>query len=122
MDYRELYRNLAQELSNLNCAVYDPNHWGHSFRAKRNVDFIVIRNDLTYKEKFFVLAHEAGHLFYMKKGNMFNRSRKIRTEDQANWFALRLLKFYKIDRIEYFIVFNKAKISEKKRKKTWFEL
>ena len=66
--------------------------------------------------------HEAGHLFYMKKGQKFNWSEEPRSEEEAHWFALQLLKFNEIDAYEYYRFYEKAVKSVKKRKKSWFEI
>lgn len=121
MKFKNLYKDLANLLTNLDCSVCDLDFRGYCFQTKDIKALIVISPDMSYKEKYFTLAHEAGHLFYMKKGNAFNWSEKPRSEDQANWFALQLIKHNEIESYEYKKFYNKALRASKKRKKSWFE-
>jgi len=94
---------------------------GHCRHTNDMKGFVCIKPSMSYKQKYFVLAHEAGHLFYMKKGKMFNWSKKARTEKQANFFALQLLRLKGIDKDEYWEVYNKA-VKRGINRKSWFEL
>lgn len=120
MSYKELYKELSENLNSLNCEVCDydfPGYCGYTGKFKAS---IYISSSLNYQQKYFVLAHEAGHLFYMKKGSIFNWSKKYRTEEEANWFAVQLLRINDIGSDEYWQFYNKIK--KRKRKKTWFEI
>ena len=122
VNYKELYVDLAWILNGLGCNVCDHDFSGYCYQTKGKRGFIVINSNLSYKRKLMTLAHEAGHLFYMTKGKAFNWSKKPRTEDQANWFALQLLRLNNIEGFEYHEFYNKAKKKLKNRKKSWFEL
>lgn len=122
MDYKQLYLDLALILRDLKCFVHDHDFNGYALFTKDYKAFIVINPKLTYKEKYFCLAHEVGHLFYMKKNSIFNWSNKPRSEEQANWFAIQLLKRQNIDTKEYWDFYKKAETKAKKRKKSWFEI
>lgn len=123
MKYKELYKELAQHLTELHISVCDHDlGGGYCFQTKTIRAFIVIEPSLNYKSKYFTLCHEAGHLFYMKKGKKFNWSEEPRSEEEAHWFALQLLKFNEIDAYEYYRFYEKAVKSVKKRKKSWFEI
>lgn len=122
MKYKELYRELANFLNDLGCFVCDIDVLGHCKHTNGIKAFIYIKSDLNYKEKYFVLAHEAGHLFSMKKGKKFAWSKKPRSEEEANQFALQLINLNEIDCYEYRNFYDKAKKKFKKRKKSWFEI
>jgi Zn-dependent peptidase ImmA (M78 family) len=122
MDYKELYKDLAWTLSGMGISVCDYDYLGYCGQTKKIEAFIVIKPSLSYKEKFFTLAHEAGHLFYMKKGNIFNLSKKSRSEDEANWFAIQYLRLKEINSNEYWHFYNKAKDRNSTRRKSWFEI
>ena len=122
MNYKTLYRDLAHVLTSLGCFICDIDVMGHCKHIENSKAFIYIKPSMNYQQKFFVLAHEAGHLFYMKKGNCFNWSKKARSEEQANWFALQLLRLNGIDSEEYMTFYGKAKKAIKTRKKAWFEI
>lgn len=119
-NYKRLYRDLAQTLYNLNCYVCDFDVLGHVTHSEVTKAFIHIEPKMNYKGKLFVLAHEAGHIFYMKKGKAFNWAKKMRTEKQANFFAVQLLRMLKVDVSEYYLHYNKAK--KRKKRKSWIEL
>ena len=120
--YKGLYRDLAQVLRSYCCDVFDHDLLGYCIQVKDAKAIIFISPTLTYKEKYFTLAHEAGHLFYMKKGKVFNWSKKPRTEEQANWFALQLFRLMEIENTDYKNFYNKALNKLKTRKKSWFEI
>jgi Zn-dependent peptidase ImmA (M78 family) len=122
MNYKKLYIELAYTLTDLNCLVCDHDFWGYCNQVDFLNAIIIIKPNMSYKEKYCILAHEAGHLFYMKKINKFNRSKKPRSEAEANEFALRLLEYNDIEEKEYHNVYEKAKKRAKKRKKSWFEI
>lgn len=123
MKYKELYKELAQTLTELKVSVCDHDlGGGYCFQTKTIRAFVVINPNMDYKAKYFTLCHEAGHLFYMKKGQKFNWSEEPRSEQDAHWFALKLLKFNEIDTFEYYRFYEKIVKSVKKRKKSWFEI
>jgi len=122
MGYKSLYTELASALDHLGVAVCDHDYMGYCFQTLGLRGFIYIKSRLTYKEKYMALCHETGHLFYMKKGKTLNWSKKPRTEEQANWFAMQLLRRNGIDVEEYKEFYNKALVAVKKRKKSWFEI
>lgn len=121
MEFKELYKELAQTLNNIGCSVCDFDYWGYCSSTKGIKAFIVIKPSMSYKGKYFTLAHEAGHLFYMSKGKILNWSKNSRSENQANWFALQLIKRNNIDVEEYKEFYNKALKISKNRKKSWYE-
>ena len=121
MKYKNLYRELAELLTELGCSVADHDFLGYCYQTAAIKGLIVIKANMNYKGKYFVLAHEAGHLFYMRNGK-FNWSKKPRTEEQANTFAVKLLKFNEIESHEYYKHYNRAKKNVKKRIKSWFEI
>lgn len=121
MKYRELYIDLAETLTSLKCYVSDIDFWGYCFQTKSVRAFIVVKPDMSYKEKFFCLSHETGHLFSMKKGK-FVWARNPRTEEEANKFAMQLINSKDIDPIEYRKFYERAKRKSKNRKKSWFEI
>ena len=122
MKYKELYKELAQTLTDLGCFVFDIDVFGHCKHSKGSRAFIFIKSSMTYQQKFYVLAHEAGHLFFMKKGQKLVWSTKGRSENKANRFALQLLNFNDIDSNEYRVFYNRALKKIKNRKKSWFEI
>lgn len=122
MSYKSLYKYLAYDMEELDVDVCDHDFWGYCSQTKDTRGVIIIKSKMNYKEKYFTLCHEVGHLFYMKKGQQFTWSKKPRTESQANWFAMQLLKTKEIDIEEYKEFYNKALKAVKKRKKSWFEL
>lgn len=122
MKYKNLYVDLAETLTELKCYVCDHDLWGYCFQAKLVKAFIVIKPDMSYKEKYLTLAHEAGHLFTMKGKSNFIWSKDPRTEEEANRFALELLNLNDINSNEYRKFYNRAKKKVKKRKKSWFEI
>ncbi len=122
MKYKELYKELANHLTSLGCFVCDMDVLGHCKHSVGNRAFIFIKSSMTYKQKYFVLAHEAGHLFYIKGGQTFTWSKKGRSEDKANVFALHLLESNDIDGNEYNKFYKLAQKKVKRRKKSWFEI
>jgi Zn-dependent peptidase ImmA (M78 family) len=122
MNYKNLYKELARILWSMNCYVCDLDSLGHATKTDKTRAFIYVNAHMSYKHKYFVLAHEAGHLFYMKKNKIFNWSKKIRSEKQANFFAIQLLRLSGIDVSEYYLHYDKAVKKSKKRRKTWFEI
>lgn len=122
MKYKELYVELAELLTKLNISVCDYDFWGYCGHTKTVKAYVVIKPEMSYKAKFFTLAHEAGHLFSNTKNKAFTWSKSPRTEEQANQFALQLLNIHEIDPNEYRRFYNKAKKKVKKRKKSWFEI
>ena len=121
MGYKSKYVDLAYLLTSQCCMVCDHDFMGYCSFFENKKAFIVIKPKLSYKEKIFTLAHEAGHIFYMTKGRAFIWSKKARTEKQANWFAVQLLRLMKIDVLEYYCFYEKAKKRNKYRRKSWFE-
>jgi Zn-dependent peptidase ImmA (M78 family) len=121
MGYKQLYKELATSIDELRCAVYDYDFIGFCNHTKKFRAFIYIDSKMSYKEKYFTLAHEAGHLFYMSGDNMFNWSKKIRSETKAHAYAVKLLDSADINEDEYYIFYSKAK-SRRGRKKSWSEL
>lgn len=121
LKYKELYVELAELLTKLDCKVCDQDFLGYCFQTKLTRAFIVIKPDMSYKDKYLTLCHEAGHLFFIKN-NEWNWSKKPKTEEEANQFALKLLKFNEIDENEYRVFYNKALRKVKKRNKSWFEI
>lgn len=122
MKYKELYIELTNQLTELRVSVCDHDLWGYCYHTKPIRAFIVIKADMDYKSKYFTLAHEAGHLFSMGKEQKLIWSKKARSEDDANKFALILLGINDIEGNEYRKFYNKAKKKVKKRKKSWFEI
>ena len=122
MKYKELYIELAELLTKLGCSVCDHDLWGYCYHTKTVRAFVIIKPDMSYKAKYLTLAHEAGHLFNLGKNQKFIWSKKARTEEEANWFALQLLNINDIDPNEYRKFYDKAKKKVKKRKKSWFEI
>lgn len=122
MKYKSLYRDLANTLSSLGCFISDFDILGHCMHTDKTKAFIFIKPTMSYKHKYFVLAHEAGHLFFIKKNKVFNWTTKPRTEEEANSFAFHLFSLKDIDCNEYRKFYEKAKKKAKKRKKAWFEI
>lgn len=122
MKYKELYVELADLLTKLFCKVCDYDVLGYCGQTKAIKAFIVIKPEMSFKEKYFTLAHEAGHLFSLGKNQKFIWSEKPRTEEEANQFALQLLNINEIDPNEYLKFYNRAKKKSKKRKKSWHEI
>jgi Zn-dependent peptidase ImmA (M78 family) len=122
MNYKNLYKDLALVLTSLGCFVCDDDYLGFCRYTKDIKAFICVDANMSYQHKYFVLAHEAGHLFYMKKGKIFNWSKKARSEDQANFFAIQLLKLAGVNKEDYYMHYDKASKHAKKRKKSWFQL
>lgn len=123
MKYKELYKELAQTLTDLRISICDHDlGGGYCFQTKTIRAFIVIQSSLNFKDKYFVLAHEMGHLFYPKKGKELGWSKKPRSEEEAHQFALRLIKFNDIDPYEYYRFYRRVTKRAKKRKKSWFEI
>ena len=122
MKYKELYKELAQTATELGCSVGDHDLLGYCYHTKNIRAFIVINPDMNYKDRFLTLCHELGHLFYMQKGNRFVWSDEPRTEEQANFFAIKLLQYNDVDADEYRKFYNKALRIVKKRKPSWHEL
>jgi len=121
MNYKQLYINLATELTNLGCRVCDDDFLGLCIYPNKNRAFIYITPNMSYKHKYFTLAHEAGHIFFMKKDKIFNWSKKERPENKANMFAIKILGMNKIKSEEYKIFYSGA-IKRGRPNKSWFEL
>ena len=121
MKYKELYVDLAETLTSLKCYVCDQDLWGYCFQTESIRAFIVIKSNATFKEKYMTLCHEAGHLFTMEKGK-FKWSKKPRSEEEANRFAIDLLRTNDIEDYEYFKVYKKIEKKTKKRILSWFEI
>ncbi len=122
MNYKELYKELAQLLTSMRCCVCDHDFFGYCYQIENFRAFIVIKAKMTYKEKYFTLIHEVGHLFYMNKGNILNWSKRVRTEKEANWFAFQILRINDIDVDDYKEFYNRANRILKNRKKSWHEI
>jgi len=122
MNYKELYKELANDLTNLGCCICDHDFLGYCCQVGSLKAFIFIKPSLSYKEKYFILAHESGHLFYMTKGKLFKRAKKNRTEEQANWFAIQLLRINGVEVYEYKNFYSHAKKIVKNRIKSWHEI
>jgi Zn-dependent peptidase ImmA (M78 family) len=121
MDYEELYRNLAFKLFRLGCKIWDSDYYGFCDRPTKKIKaYIFVNPRLSYQQRFFILAHEAGHLFTLKKDGIFEWSRKVRSEKEANWFAIQLINRAKIDVTEYYAYYEKAKKSNKFKGKPWY--
>jgi Zn-dependent peptidase ImmA (M78 family) len=106
----------------MGCAICDHDFMGHCNFVGKTKAFIYIKPSMSYKQKYFTLVHEAGHLFYMKKGKIFNWAKRARSEDQANWFAVQFLKTVDIRSQEYYDFYDIAVKKLKNRRKSWFEL
>jgi Zn-dependent peptidase ImmA (M78 family) len=117
--YKALYKDLANTLNELKCSVNDHDYLGYCSQTKGIRAFIFINPSLNYQQRYFTLVHEAGHLFYMTKGKTFNWSKEPRSEDEANWFAVQVLRLNEMKSAEYWEFYNKCK--KRKRKKSWFE-
>jgi Zn-dependent peptidase ImmA (M78 family) len=121
MKYKTLYKELAEKLTDLGCFICDIDVLGHCGHTDYVKAFIYIKSALNYKHKYFVLAHEAGHLFSLKN-DKFIWSPTARSEEEANRFAFQLLEQNDIESYEYCEFYQKAKKKAKKRKKSWFEI
>jgi Zn-dependent peptidase ImmA (M78 family) len=119
MNFKNLYKDLATELSDLGCAVYDFDFLGFCCFSKKKA-FIHIRPSMSYRHKFYTLCHEMGHLFTMDEYD-FLWSEVARTEKQANNFAVKLLKTHGITKEEYYVFYDKA-VKRGRPRKTWSEL
>jgi len=82
---------------------------------------VIVKPKMTYKEKYFTLVHETGHLFTLNKNNRLVWSKKTRNEDEANYFASQILTINKINVLEYSLFYDRAKKAGKRRKKAWHE-
>lgn len=122
MDYKNLYKELAHILTSLGCFVCDDDYLGFGRHTDDFKAFVCVNPNMSYQHKFFVLAHEAGHLFYMKKGKTFNWSKKARSEKQANFFAIQLLRLVGENKEDYYLHYEKALKRNKKKRKSWFQL
>lgn len=97
MKYKELYVELAEFLTRLGCSVCDHDLMGYCYQTAKIRAFIIIKPDMTYKEKYLTLCHEAGHLFLYKNNQKFVWSKTPMSELSANHFALQLLASHDID-------------------------
>lgn len=121
MKYKTLYKELAEKLTDLGCSVCDHDFLGCSYQTKSIRAYIVIKSSISYKSKYYTLAHEAGHLFTLKNKG-FVWSVTPRSEEEANRFAFQLLDQNDIESYEYCKFYEKAKKKAKKRKRSWFEI
>jgi Zn-dependent peptidase ImmA (M78 family) len=122
MKFKNLYIELAEKLTDLGCEICDHDFLGYCYQTKSIRAFIVIKSDMSFKSKYLILAHEAGHLFTLGKNRKFVWSKKPKTEEEANYFALQILNIHEIDPNEYRKSYEKAKKKSLKRKKSWFEI
>ena len=123
LKYKELYKELAQALTELKISVCDHDlGGGYCFQTKSIRAFIVIDSKMNFKEKYFTLCHETGHLFYIRDKNEFVWSDYPRSEEEAHKFAIQMLKSNDIDSLEYYRFYGKVTKKVTKRRKSWFEI
>lgn len=120
--YKDLYRELIDELINRNIDVRDYDYLGYCGYNTGTLAYINIFPRMYYKAKLFTLAHEAGHLFTIKNGKIHRFCKRVRTETQANEFAIQYLKKLKINPKKYRAFYDKAVRRNKNRRKNWYEL
>lgn len=96
MTYKRAYLNLISRMNEEGVWVYDTQLHGPgiAFRVGKNAELICIDGKMPWKNRFFVITHEVGHLFYLS-GAGFERRKKIGTEIQANKTAIKLLNCFK---------------------------
>lgn len=122
MGYKTLYSELANEISSNKCYICDEDYLGYCVPAKGLKGFIYIKASMSYKERFFTLAHEAGHLFTMLKGGELKWCNRLKTEQEANTFAVQYMIALGINVEDYRIFYNKASKRNKKKRKSWHHI
>lgn len=117
MSYKDLYIELANELSNRGVYICDDGYLGYAIYAQGLRAFIFVKASMSYKHKLFTLAHETGHLYSMEKGNMFVWHDKARSESLANAYAIQYLIRLGVSAKEYNAFYSK--VSKVKIRKAW---
>ena len=62
-----------------------------NIRSRKIKRLIIIDKGNTWKNRFFILLHEVGHVFYLKKDNSLKLRKSLSTEKQANNTAIKIL-------------------------------
>lgn len=91
LSYVDAYKELVNRLAKDHIFVLDKSRsW--SLCHRKDWSWIFIDSSLGRRRRFFALLHEAGHLYcWPKKGEIRRTVTRLRSEDRANEFALRVL-------------------------------
>jgi Zn-dependent peptidase ImmA (M78 family) len=91
MSYVDAYKALVERLAEEKIFVLDKAR-GWVLPSDRGWSWVFIDSSLGRRRRLFALAHESGHLFCYPKGGQIRRTvTKLRSEDRANEFAIRVL-------------------------------
>ena len=105
MSYKVNYLSLRDQVLDIGGYVADHNMVGYCVKKK---DVICIKPSLPWKLKLFVLAHECGHLYRYKDGQLLN-TLQVSSEKRAHNRARAILESIDEDLIpEYVSYWNKS--------------
>jgi Zn-dependent peptidase ImmA (M78 family) len=115
MSYVNAYKALVERLAEDRIFVLDKSR-GWSLNTDKSWSWVFIDSSLGRRRRLFMLAHMAGHLFCYPKGGTIRRTvTKLRSEDRANEFAIRICKeLLKMDVTPYYMQFKKSIKTRKK--------
>lgn len=115
LSYVDAYKALVERLAEDRVFVLDKSRaW--AMNNSKGWAWIFIDSSLGRRRRLYALAHEIGHLFcYPKSGNIRKTVTKLRSEDRANEFAIRVCKeLLKMDVTPYYTQFKKSIRTRKK--------
>jgi Zn-dependent peptidase ImmA (M78 family) len=115
LSYVDAYKALVERLAEDRVFVLDKSRaW--AMNNSKGWAWIFIDSSLGRRRRLYALAHEIGHLFcYPKGGNIRKTITKLRSEDRANEFAIRVCKeLLKMDVTPYYTQFKKSIRTRKK--------
>lgn len=115
LSYVDAYKALVDRLADDRIFVLDKSR-GWSLNTDKSWSWVFIDASLGRRRRLFMLAHMAGHLFcYPKGGNIKRTVTKLRSEDRADEFAVRVCKeLLKMDVTPYYKQFKKSIRTRKK--------
>jgi hypothetical protein len=91
MSYVDAYKALVERLAEDHIFVLDKSRsW--SLCHRKDWSWVFVDSSLGRRRRLFALAHETGHLYcWPKNGQIKRTTTKLRSEDRANEFAIRVL-------------------------------
>jgi hypothetical protein len=115
LSYVDAYKALVERLKEDRIFVLDKSR-GWTLNNSKGWAWLFIDSSLGRRRRLYALAHESGHLFcYPKAGNIRRTVTKLRSEDRADEFAIRVCKeLLKMDVTPYYKQFKKSIKTRKK--------